>query len=89
MLYDGDGHPTAEYGLLKGCFFHGLDLYEQLVHSISTREIIMCSSRGLSEPGTLFKNLMAILRDIVQQNRNTKRWMIQISWLRVLRVKIE
>ncbi|XP_019449371.1 PREDICTED: DNA-directed RNA polymerase V subunit 1-like isoform X1 [Lupinus angustifolius] len=63
--YDGDGYPSAEYGLLKGCFFHGLDPYEEIVHSISTREILVRSSRGLSEPGTLFKNLMAILRDVV------------------------
>ncbi|KAK7314176.1 hypothetical protein VNO77_39388 [Canavalia gladiata] len=62
--YDGDGYPSAEYGLLKGCFIHGLDPYEEMVHSISTREIIVRSSRGLSEPGTLFKNLMAILRDV-------------------------
>ncbi|KHN27337.1 DNA-directed RNA polymerase E subunit 1 [Glycine soja] len=63
--YDGDGYPSAEYGLLKGCFFNGLDPYEEMVHSISTREIMVRSSRGLSEPGTLFKNLMAILRDVV------------------------
>ncbi|XP_057729050.1 DNA-directed RNA polymerase V subunit 1 isoform X1 [Arachis stenosperma] len=63
--YDEDSYPSAEYGLLKGCFFHGLDPYEELVHSVSTREIIVRSSRGLSEPGTLFKNLMAILRDVM------------------------
>ncbi|CAI8607472.1 unnamed protein product [Vicia faba] len=64
-FYDGDGYPSAEFGLLKGCFFHGLDPYEEFVHAIATREIIDRSSRGLSEPGTLFKNLMAILRDVV------------------------
>ncbi|AET02314.2 DNA-directed RNA polymerase [Medicago truncatula] len=64
-FYDKDDYPSAEFGLLKGCFFHGLDPYEELVHSIATREIIDRSSRGLSEPGTLFKNLMAILRDVV------------------------
>ncbi|XP_058765597.1 DNA-directed RNA polymerase V subunit 1 isoform X1 [Vicia villosa] len=64
-FYDGDGYPSAEFGLLKGCFFHGLDPYEEFVHSIATREITDRSSRGLSEPGTLFKNLMAILRDVV------------------------
>ncbi|KAL5570431.1 hypothetical protein UlMin_027006 [Ulmus minor] len=58
-------YPSAEYGLIKGCFFHGLDPYEEMVHSISTREVIVRSSRGLTEPGTLFKNLMAILRDVV------------------------
>ncbi|MED6161256.1 hypothetical protein PIB30_059034 [Stylosanthes scabra] len=63
--YDEDGYPSAEYGLLKGCFFHGLDPYEELVHSVSTREAMVRSSRGLSEPGTLFKNLMAILRDVM------------------------
>lgn len=58
-------YPTARYGLIKGCFFHGLDPYEEIAHSISTREVIVRSSRGLSEPGTLFKNLMAVLRDVV------------------------
>ncbi|KAK7301220.1 hypothetical protein RJT34_12081 [Clitoria ternatea] len=63
--YDGDVYPSAEYGLLKVCFIHGLDPYEELVHSISTRGIIVRSSRGLSELRTLFKNLIAILRDVV------------------------
>ncbi|KAI9112831.1 hypothetical protein K1719_016148 [Acacia pycnantha] len=63
--YDRIDYPSAEFGLLKGCFFHGLDPYEEMVHSISAREILVRSSRGLSEPGTLFKNLMAILRDVV------------------------
>ncbi|KAJ0101847.1 hypothetical protein Patl1_05867 [Pistacia atlantica] len=58
-------YPSAKYGLVKGCFFHGLDPYEEMVHSISTREVIVRSSRGLSEPGILFKNLMAVLRDVV------------------------
>ncbi|CAI0461874.1 unnamed protein product [Linum tenue] len=58
-------YPSAQYGLLKSCFFRGLDPYEEIVHSISSREVIIRSSRGLSEPGTLFKNLMAILRDMV------------------------
>lgn len=58
-------YPSAKYGLIKGCFFHGLDPYEEIVHSVSTREVMVRSSRGLSEPGTLFKNLMAILRDVV------------------------
>ncbi|WRX12496.1 RNA polymerase [Theobroma cacao] len=66
-IYPSDGvdYPSAEFGLIKSCFFHGLDPYEGMVHSISTREVIVRSSRGLSEPGTLFKNLMAILRDVV------------------------
>lgn len=61
----GVDYPSAEYGLVQNCFFHGLDPYEEIVHSISTREVMVRSSRGLSEPGTLFKNLMAILRDVV------------------------
>ncbi|KAJ6825361.1 DNA-directed RNA polymerase V subunit 1 [Iris pallida] len=61
----GADPPCEAYGLVKNSFFNGLNPYEDLVHSISTREIILRSSRGLTEPGTLFKNLMAILRDVV------------------------
>ncbi|CAM8891380.1 unnamed protein product [Rhodiola kirilowii] len=61
----GIDYPTARYGLLRNCFFHGLDPFEELVHSIASREVMVRSSRGLAEPGTLFKNLMAILRDVV------------------------
>ncbi|GLT38502.1 hypothetical protein SLA2020_127480 [Shorea laevis] len=62
---DGVDYPSADFGLIKSCFFHGLDPYEEMVHSISSREVIIHCSRGLSEPGTLFKNLMAILHDVV------------------------
>ncbi|XP_052189577.1 DNA-directed RNA polymerase V subunit 1 isoform X2 [Diospyros lotus] len=58
-------HPSEEFGLVTSCLFHGLDPYQEMVHSISAREVIVRSSRGLTEPGTLFKNLMAILRDVV------------------------
>ncbi|EEF49563.1 DNA-directed RNA polymerase, putative [Ricinus communis] len=58
-------YPSAKHGLIQSCFFHGLDPYEEMVHSISAREVMVRSTRGLSEPGTLFKNLMAILRDVV------------------------
>ncbi|GAB2272298.1 hypothetical protein Dimus_007118 [Dionaea muscipula] len=60
----GSEFPSEEFGLIKSSFFHGLDPYEAIVHSIATREVIIRSSRGLAEPGTLFKNLMAILRDV-------------------------
>ncbi|CAN6243084.1 unnamed protein product [Urochloa humidicola] len=61
----GDEHPPEAYGLVQSSYFHGLNPYEELVHAIATREAIVRSSRGLTEPGTLFKNLMAILRDVV------------------------
>lgn len=61
----GADYPTARFGLLRNCFINGIDPYEELVHSISSREVMVRSSRGLAEPGTLFKNLMAILRDVV------------------------
>ncbi|KAL5701039.1 DNA-directed RNA polymerase [Ranunculus cassubicifolius] len=57
--------PSEVFGLIKSCFVHGLNPYESLVHSISSREVLVRSSRGLTEPGTLLKNLMAILRDVV------------------------
>ncbi|KAF5729322.1 DNA-directed RNA polymerase E subunit 1 putative isoform 1 [Tripterygium wilfordii] len=60
-----DGDQSAKNGFIKSCFFHGLNPFEEMMHSISTREVIVRSTKGLSEPGTLFKNLMAILRDVV------------------------
>ena len=66
--------PSSEaYGLVKSSFFHGLNPYEAFVHSISSREVIIRSSRGLTEPGVLFKNLMAILRDVVISYDGTVR----------------
>ncbi|KAJ4951041.1 hypothetical protein NE237_027873 [Protea cynaroides] len=62
---NGVQYPSEAFGLIKRCFFQGLNPYEELVHSISSREVLVRSSRGLTEPGTLFKNLMAILRDVV------------------------
>ncbi|CAE6040230.1 unnamed protein product [Arabidopsis arenosa] len=64
---------SGDFGIVKGCFFHGLDPYEEMAHSIAAREVIVRSSRGLAEPGTLFKNLMAVLRDIVITNDGTVR----------------
>ncbi|KVH88101.1 Aspartate decarboxylase-like domain-containing protein [Cynara cardunculus var. scolymus] len=60
-----DKYPSEEFGLVRSCLFHGLDPYQEMVHSIASREVMVRSSRGLTEPGTLFKNLMAILRDVV------------------------
>ncbi|XP_059649269.1 DNA-directed RNA polymerase V subunit 1 [Cornus florida] len=61
----GVHYQSEKFGLVRSCLFHGLDPYQEMVHSISSREVIVRSSKGLSEPGTLFKNLMAILRDVV------------------------
>ncbi|KAL6495749.1 hypothetical protein OROGR_030312 [Orobanche gracilis] len=60
-----DDFPAEEFGLVGRTLFRGLDPYQEMVHSISSREVIVRSTRGLTEPGTLFKNLMAILRDVV------------------------
>ncbi|GJY57979.1 DNA-directed RNA polymerase V subunit 1 [Tanacetum coccineum] len=60
-----DDYPFEEFGLVRSGLFHGLDPYQEMVHSISNREQMVRSSRGLTEPGTLFKNSMAILRDVV------------------------
>lgn len=73
--------PSEACGLVRSSFFCGLNPYEGLVHSISTREVIVRSSRGLTEPGTLFKNLMAILRDAVVCYDGTVRNMCRNSVL--------
>ncbi|KAF5823090.1 putative DNA-directed RNA polymerase [Helianthus annuus] len=58
-------YPFEEFGLIRSCLFNGLDPYEEMVHSIASREVMIRSSRGLMEPGILFKNSMSILRDVV------------------------
>lgn len=61
----GADYPSEAFGLIRSSFVEGLNPYETFVHSISSREALIRSSRGLTEPGILFKNLMAILRDVV------------------------
>ncbi|KAL8228775.1 hypothetical protein R6Q57_013675 [Mikania cordata] len=58
-------YPYEEFGLIRCCLFYGLDPYQEMVHSVACREVMIRSSRGLTEPGILFKNSMAILRDVV------------------------
>ncbi|KAM7519701.1 hypothetical protein LguiB_018663 [Lonicera macranthoides] len=41
-----------EFGFVRSCLFHGLDPYQEMIHSISSREVMVRSSRGLTEPGT-------------------------------------
>ena len=43
-------YPSGEFGLIRSCFFHGLDSYEEMVHSISTRKIMVWSPMELSRP---------------------------------------
>ncbi|CAA2942829.1 DNA-directed RNA polymerase V subunit 1 [Olea europaea subsp. europaea] len=74
-----DNYPTEKYGLVGRPLFRGLDPYQEMVHSISSREVIVRSSRGLTEPGTLFKNLMAILRDVMICHDGTVRNMCSNS----------
>ncbi|KAJ1698283.1 hypothetical protein LUZ63_006795 [Rhynchospora breviuscula] len=64
-IEDPSKYPPEAYGLVRSSFYDGLNPFEELVHAISAREVIVRSSRGLTEPGTLFKNLMAVMRDVV------------------------
>ncbi|TKW05000.1 hypothetical protein SEVIR_7G147000v4 [Setaria viridis] len=58
--------PLKAHDVVKSSFYNGLNPYEELLHSISVREKIeRSSSKGLAEPGNLFKNMMAILRDVI------------------------
>jgi DNA-directed RNA polymerase-5 subunit 1 len=58
--------PLRAHDVVKSSFYNGLNPHEELLHSISVREKIeRSSSKGLAEPGNLFKNLMAILRDVI------------------------
>ncbi|XP_068662157.1 DNA-directed RNA polymerase V subunit 1 isoform X2 [Aristolochia californica] len=71
--FNGSDCPSEAFGLVKSAFFEGLNPFEELTHSISSRETLIRSSRGLTEPGTLFKNLMAVLRDVVMCYDGTVR----------------
>uniref|UniRef100_A0A0E0CDC3 DNA-directed RNA polymerase n=1 Tax=Oryza meridionalis TaxID=40149 RepID=A0A0E0CDC3_9ORYZ len=55
-------NPLKEHGTVRSSIYHGLNPYEALLHSICEREKIMRASKGLVEPGSLFKNM--ILRDV-------------------------
>jgi DNA-directed RNA polymerase V subunit 1 len=57
--------PLEANGFVNSSFSHGLNQYDELLHSIATREKIMRTSKGLAESGKLFKNMMAILRDVI------------------------
>jgi DNA-directed RNA polymerase-5 subunit 1 len=57
--------PSKGHDFVTSSFHNGLNPYEELLHSISVREKIeRSSSKGLAEPGNLFKNMMAMLRDV-------------------------
>uniref|UniRef100_J3L864 DNA-directed RNA polymerase subunit n=1 Tax=Oryza brachyantha TaxID=4533 RepID=J3L864_ORYBR len=58
-------NPLEAHGTVRSSIYHGLDPYEALLHSICERETIMYASKGLVEPGSLFKNMMARLRDVI------------------------
>ncbi|WVZ67284.1 hypothetical protein U9M48_016385 [Paspalum notatum var. saurae] len=58
--------PLQAQDTVRSSFYTGLNPYQELLHSISVREKIeRSSSKGLAEPGNLFKNMMAILRDVI------------------------
>ncbi|KAF8702735.1 hypothetical protein HU200_032563 [Digitaria exilis] len=58
--------PLKAHDVVKSSFYNGLNPHEELLHSISVREKIeRSSSKALAEPGNLFKNMMAILRDVI------------------------
>ncbi|CAL5026852.1 unnamed protein product [Urochloa decumbens] len=58
--------PLKAHDVVNSSFYNGLNPHEELLHSISVREKIeRSSSKGLAEPGNLFKNMMAILRDVI------------------------
>ncbi|KAI3854027.1 hypothetical protein MKX03_035397 [Papaver bracteatum] len=65
IAVNGNDCPSEAYGLINSCFFHGLNPCEQLVNSISSREVLVRQTREIKEAGTLFKHLVAILRDVV------------------------
>uniref|UniRef100_A0A3B6LSW6 DNA-directed RNA polymerase subunit n=1 Tax=Triticum aestivum TaxID=4565 RepID=A0A3B6LSW6_WHEAT len=66
-------HPLEAHGFVRNSLCNGLNPYEDLLHSISAREKTIRASKGLVEPGVLFKNMMAMLRDVVARYDGTIR----------------
>jgi DNA-directed RNA polymerase-5 subunit 1 len=64
-LSKSESRSSSTDGFIRSSFYNGLNPYEDLLHSISAREKIIRASKGLVEPGNLFKNMMAMLRDVV------------------------
>ncbi|KAM7489596.1 hypothetical protein LguiB_027080 [Lonicera macranthoides] len=59
-LYSSSTYRTAEFSFVRSCLFHGLDPYQEMVHSFNSREVMVRSSRGITKLETLFKNLINI-----------------------------
>ncbi|PWZ27865.1 DNA-directed RNA polymerase V subunit 1 [Zea mays] len=66
LLLDGLSISLRDFNVPKALLEEAQkDIRNQSLILEQSREAMIRSSRGLSEPGTLFKNLMAILRDVV------------------------
>eukprot|EP01018_Ginkgo_biloba_P026802 Gb_21425 [translate_table: standard] len=61
----GENDSSEVHGFVKSSFVDGLNPCESFIHSLSSREGLLCQKMGLKDPGILFKNLMAFLRDLI------------------------
>ncbi|KAM7473959.1 hypothetical protein LguiB_021202 [Lonicera macranthoides] len=41
-LYSSSTYRTAEFSFVRSCLFHGLDPYQEMVHSFNSREVMAC-----------------------------------------------
>ncbi|KAM7477666.1 hypothetical protein LguiA_025879 [Lonicera macranthoides] len=39
-LYSSSTYRTVEFSFVRSCLFHGLDPYQEMVHSINSREVM-------------------------------------------------
>ncbi|KAM7507312.1 hypothetical protein LguiA_017765 [Lonicera macranthoides] len=39
-LYSSSTYRTAEFSFVRSCLFHGLDPYQEMVHSFNSREVM-------------------------------------------------
>nr|AJA90769.1 DNA-directed RNA polymerase V largest subunit [Ephedra trifurca] len=64
FLQEYEVESPEVHGFITSSFISGLNPCEAFIHSVHSREGLLSQKMGLKEPGVLFKNLMAFLRDV-------------------------
>ncbi|KAM7526533.1 hypothetical protein LguiA_016435 [Lonicera macranthoides] len=49
-LYSSSTYRTAEFSFVRSCLFHGLDPYQEMVHSFNSREVMQSFVFKVEEP---------------------------------------
>ncbi|KAM7473279.1 hypothetical protein LguiB_020522 [Lonicera macranthoides] len=102
-LYSSSTYRTVEFSFVRSCLFHGLDPYQEMVHSINSREVmatydiptspkIIWGDVGEGNLGSQ-STLIHLMFDIVGKGKRTEfpknRTMMLQSRMEWLRIRLE